>query len=61
MSHTAYQKNIFGQSNTQQAIIQDQWSHLELMEPHLLLRRTEPKLNFVEKPLANKNNKGAGH
>ena len=34
MSHTAYQKNILGLSNTQQAIIQDQWSHLELMEPH---------------------------
>ena len=33
-SHTAYQKNIFAQSNTQQSIIWDQWRHLELMEPH---------------------------
>ena len=34
MSHTAYQKNILGLSNTQQAIIRDKWRHLELMEPH---------------------------
>ena len=50
MTLTVYQKKIFYLYNTQQAIIWDQWCHLELMEPRWANRKVLKGSRVLSEP-----------